>query len=124
MKTINLVSDNCSIQIDITNLNWAKCSLIDKEDNNIYLGAESAKYIKNHFLSALKNELNSSSGKINGLSYGWVLSLSEAHHVLYMSTDKDELFLWQDGNAKTICIIQLSNDQHQQWLTQIESIPI
>lgn len=123
MNTINLVSDNCSIQIDITTLNWVKCSLIDNE-NNIYLGAESAKYIKEHFLSALKNELNGSSGKINGISYCWVLSLFEAHHVLYMSTDGDKLFLWQDENAKTICVIQLSNDQHQQWLTQIESIPI
>jgi hypothetical protein len=123
MKSIKLVSDNCSIQIDLTNLDWVKCLLIDKEDS-IYLGAESAKYIKDHFLSALENELNSSSGKINGISYAWVLSLSEAHHVLYVSTDENKSFLWQDENAKTICIIQLSDDQYQQWLTQIESIPI
>jgi hypothetical protein len=124
-KMINLVSDNCSIQIDITNLDWVKCSLIDKDDSNIYLGAESTKYIKTHFLSALKNELNSSSGKINGISYSWVLSLAEAHHVLYVSKDGDGmLFLWQDKNAKTICTFRLSKDQCQEWLTQVESIPI
>jgi hypothetical protein len=76
-------------------------------------------------LSALKNELNGSSGVINGKPYSWFLSLAEAHHVLYMSTEKEhKLFLWQDVNANTICVIELSHDQYQQWLTQIESIPI
>lgn len=124
MKIIQLLSDNYNIQIDITNLDWVKCSLIES-DKSIYLGAESAKYLKDHFLLALKNELNGTSGTINQKPYSWVLSLAEAHHVLYMSTDKeDKLFLWQDKNAITICIMRLSKDQYQQWLTQIESISI
>jgi len=124
MKIIQLFSDNYNIQIDVTNSDWVKCSLIDK-GKTIYLGAESARYLKDHFLSALKNILNGSSGEINGKPYSWVLSLAEAHHVLYMSTEEeDKLLLWQDENAKTICAIQLPKDQCQQWLTKIESIPI
>jgi len=73
----------------------------------------------------LENKLQKADGEINGVAYSWVLSLTEAHHVLYMSINEEhKVLLWQDKNAKTICILRLSKDQHQQWLNQIESIPI
>lgn len=124
MKIIELACETHTIQIDITDLNWVKCSLIDN-DKAIYLGAEHGKYLKDHLLLALESKLQKVGGEINGVAYSWVLSLAEAHHVLYMSKNEEhKLFLWQDKDAKTVCIIRLSKDQHQQWLNQIISIPI
>ena len=119
---IQLCADQYSIEIDITNNSWCKCWLKIGESVT-YLGAADLKYLKNHLLAGLDDSPKESSGHLHEYDVSWVLSLSEAHTVLYVAVDdQGKVLLLQDADAKEICMIKLSQDQYLQWLNQIQLI--
>ena len=121
---IKLCTPEYCIEIDITDPSWCKCWLT-KGDNVVYLGAESLKYLKAHLISGLADDTKKSSGRLEDLNVSWVLSLAEAHHVLYVSIDAvDKILIWQDAHSSVgpTYLMRLSEDRLSQWRSQLEEL--
>lgn len=118
---IQLCTPEYCIEIDTSNVGWCKCWLT-KGEKVVYLGAESLKYLKEHLLSGLDDKKKETIGKLEGLDVSWVLSLAEAHHVLYVSVYQDKTLIWQAANSVGMptYIMRLSKDQLLQWRSQLE----
>jgi hypothetical protein len=121
---IQLCTSEYCMEIDITDPDWCKCWLT-KDENIIYLGAESLKYLKEHLLSGLDDNTQESMGRRESLNISWVLSLAKAHHVLYISIDtENKTLIWQATNSVGMptYIMRLSRDQLLQWRYQLEGL--
>jgi hypothetical protein len=119
---LHLCASEYCIEIDITDPGWCRCWLT-KGEEIIFLGAESLKYVRDHLLSGLDNNSKKTAGNLLGYDVRWVLSLAEAHHVLYTAMDnEDRILLWQDKNANVICLIRVSQTQYLQWHNKLEEL--
>ena len=107
------------IEIDNANTDWCKCWL-KTSDSNIYLGAESQKYLKDHIVSRINDDLNKS---LSEHDFSWVLTFSETHVTLYVSgASNDMTLLFQDASGKSIYTFKLSIERKKQWIRQLKSI--
>lgn len=121
-NTIKLSAESQNIKLDITDPNWCKCWL-QVNPKNLYLGAESLKYIQTHFLSGFMNKPSRSHGSLSGKEVHWILSLMEAHHALYItSSPGDKTLFWQDKHANIISEIEISVEKMEEWVTQLKAI--
>lgn len=117
---LSLCADEQCIEIDTTSPNWCKCWLRNGEDVT-YLGAESLKYLRDHLLRSFDASPKEGSSSLQGHKVGWILSLAEAHHTLYMSIETDDRVLfWQDKNATVINTTRLSQKEILHWQNQLE----
>ena len=123
-NSLRLLADSQEIEIKITDLAWCKCWVRDGT-SRIYLGAESFKYIRSHLLHRLADKPDKIAGKLNGKEVYWILSLAEAHHVLYFANnDKDKILFWQNEQGKTISEIQLPAETLKQWFIQLKELKV
>src|SRR6266496_6524197 len=114
---IRLCTSEYCFEIDTANARWCQCWLT-KGENAIYLGAESLLYLKEHLLSGLDDNPKESMGRLEDMSVSWILSLAEAHYVLYVSMNtEDKTLIWQNAQSagKETYIMTMSRDQLLQW---------
>jgi len=119
---IQLCTSEYCIQIDAIEEDWCSCRLF-KGEAVIYLGANTLKYLKDHLLSGLDDGAKETRAELLGHKVSWVLTLAEAHHILYVANDgMEKVLLWQDRYGEIVAIIRLSHDQCLQWRSQLESL--
>ena len=121
-NSLRLRADTQQIEIDITDPGWCKCWLHDRE-KRIYLGAESFRYIQSHLLHGLESKPDKIAGTLNGKEVYWILSLAEAHHVLYFANNsEDKVLFWENEQGKVISEIKLPAETVNRWLTQLNAL--
>jgi hypothetical protein len=121
---IELCSDGDCIQIELADAHydWWKWWLQRDAKQPIFLGAESLSILGPRLLAALLGEPLNPAGIIGDKEVYWVLSLAEAHHVLYLAKDQsDTVLYWKDLGAGVgvVGIIRLSDVQKQTWIATL-----
>jgi hypothetical protein len=121
-KMIELHTSNYCLRINTTDKDWYRCSLL-KEDEEILHGAGLSKYIVGRLWHVLDSEQPESDGYHHGRMWDWVLTLSEPHSMLYISTEgTDKILLWLDAKAEVIDTMRLTKEQGSQWVAQLASL--
>lgn len=126
IQTFVLPAESNALVIETSEDNWAKCFLSGTE--RIYLGADDLSIILTHLRDALSNQnvLNSPvDGEMEGLPVVWLLSLAEAHHVLYGAVSgKDFLLFWQNARQSPVTIagvMRLTPKCQRQWTQMLNA---
>jgi len=121
MNTLSLSADSSSLVIETSDNGWAKCYLVAEE--RIYLGADDFSIITSRLSKALEQRgvpAAKVAGEIEGTPVAWILSLAEAHHVLYTGASGSGcLLFWQDARTSPVSIagvMCLSSVMRQQWV--------
>ncbi len=107
------------LRLAINNEKWCRVSLV-LENKVTYLGAERVDYIVKHLLESLSDDEKTINGYLDGFPVYWVLSLSEAHTILYMANELDgRVLFWQDSGAKILTTLQMREEQKRDCLQKL-----
>lgn len=117
---LSLPAESNSLVIETNADGWARCFLADRE--RTYLGAEDFSVIATRLQEGLRRRnalAGGAAGELQGLPVAWLLSLSEAHHVLYMAASgSNRLLFWQNADQSPVLlagVMRLSPEQRVQW---------
>ncbi|HQU86816.1 MAG TPA: hypothetical protein PKY59_27025 [Pyrinomonadaceae bacterium] len=104
---------------------WLKLYL-SNNDEQIFLGAATQKYVIEKLLNCLESSNHKSAGKINGVEVFWVMSLSEKHFVLYCAkSDNSFNFYWQNSRKESFKVAaetSLTFDEAKTWAEKLRFI--
>ncbi len=119
VNTLKLQAQDNFLSIAIDENGWAELTLTGPE--RIYLGADTWQVIGPRLLSYLRTGDVSGrayDSRINGYPVACLLTLSEAHHTLYVAqSGSDGLLFWQDAGSPALPItaMRLSPERCAQW---------
>ena len=124
-KTLTLEGEggDLLVEVSINEAGWSLCYLLS--DGRIYLGAESAAFLLSRLLDAVSDGVSPwpMDGELCGHQVRYALSLSEAHHVLYVADDgPDRLLFWQNSHPEPMTLagtIRLVPELRRQWHDQL-----
>ncbi len=127
VDTLFLPAESNSLVIETNADGWSKCFLIERE--RIYLGADDFSVIAMRLREGFrKHDLLDSpiAGEINGFPVVWLLSLSEAHHCLYVADAGDRtLLFWENAHKTPVTlagVMCLSPEQREQWQETLSTV--
>jgi len=124
-----LCSDNTCLELRLVDegTQWCQCWLLTENLAPRFLGADSTKVILSRLLDGLAGAIPRPGSEWLGREVFWILSLAEAHHVLYVAREgADTLLLWQDAGTGTeaVSVMRLSPAQREEWVSTINSLNI
>ena len=120
-KVVELNGVGGCIRLFVDRNEWCRCQLV--ADGVTDLGAETLTYIVSHLLEALDRTNWQKIGYISNCPVRWVLSLAEAHCILYAAeSDSDLILIWQGKDEHVIGNLRLSAEQCRQWRNTLSAL--
>ena len=113
-------------QFAVNELGWSRCFFMTAEGQTMYLGAESQSYLVKRLLEGLSDHpASGTSDDVEGVPVRWILSLAEAHHVLYAAVrgPEDLCLFWIDAHTaptRIVATIDISPRQRAEWREELE----
>lgn len=119
---IVLTSGPVTLTLSADASGWCKVQLAHA-GQLLQLGADTKSVVIERLMQGLLDELRGqSSGLIDGINVTWVLSLAERHTSIYAAQhEHKKLLFFQDADGKVVARIELTDEDRQRWLRELES---
>lgn len=118
---IQLTAENSILRLNTDSDNWCEVTL--QSGNQYYqLGAEDKTKIIERLQNSLCNNELEFSGKIDGISVCWVVSLAERHTSVYVGVENNvRYFFFQNEAGDIFAKLNLKSEIRKKWLQLLAS---
>ncbi len=112
--SMDLPMERARLVISVVNPIWWEWRLVH-DSGEAVLGADSPEHSAGRVLVRLRGGLEPA-GEIEGRTVGWVLSLSEKHHSIYLAeVGSDRLIYFQNAEGELIWRDRLTKENLARW---------